>query len=316
MVVGVPRHRTVRVVGDPAPSALAALRAITRALAEPLDDQEILRRVHRELNHVLDAEICFFGAYDEPRQMVDVIWQIHRGTELPGGQFPLGSGVTSQVLRTREPQLIRNWSRQAPAVQVQYATEHADLPSSAIVVPVVFNQRVLGVLSIQNYRPDAFTADDMVLVQDAMGQAALALSVAQGRWRRPREHRSRTSDVQALVATMTAGLVVLDPDARLLHVNRAARDLLCLNGSSLIVGHPVDQDQAGHWPLGTADVTQALRPIIDQLKRGEDPSQDVDVPLQGQPPRVAACRGSVVLREGTPAGGVLILHEVVAQSAN
>src|SRR5207302_4884101 len=153
---------------------LNALRAVSRALARPLSAADVLRVVHRELGRSLDVPICFFGLYNASGQTIEVIWQVHDGVELPGGNFPLGSGPTSEVVRTGNPRLIRQWSRELPPVQVQYATARPGLPESAITVAVVFDQQVLGVLSVQSYQPEAFDEDDVMLVQSVADQAAVA----------------------------------------------------------------------------------------------------------------------------------------------
>jgi PAS domain-containing protein len=293
------------------------LRTLSRSLAHPLDAVEVARCVHGALQQAVDAPICFYGAYDPLAQCVTVIWQVDHGQELPGGQFPLGSGVTSQVLRTRQAQLIRRWSAHAPAVQVQYATERPDLPESAMVVPVIFDDQVLGVFSVQSYTPEAFDEDNLRLLQDCADLAALALS---GSARRPPPRRSSevaagsSAELEALVASLPDGVLVLDTQGRLVRLNQAARRLLCLDNTSLVLGHPVDRPQAGHWPLGTAALTEQLRPLVDRLKRGENPEQHVEVTLAGGAERVASCRGAVVLRGGQPAGGVLTLHELASSA--
>lgn len=299
---------------DPSALRLETLRAVTRALAYPLEVVEVLRRVYGELARAIEAPICFFGAYDDVAQVVHVVWQIHNGQELPGGEFPLGNGATSQVLRTRQAQLIKDWSAQAPAVQVQYATDTPRLPESAIIVPVLFDERVLGVLSIQSYQPAAFDEDDLSLVQDIASQAAIALA-----WRSDRllttESPRHASELEALVASMPDGLLVLDEQGRLVRLNRVARALLCLDEASVILGHPVDVPQAGQWPLGTAALTETLRPMIELLKNGQSPSEQVEVALPDGNEHVAACRGSVLMRDGAPAGGVLVLREIARPRA-
>jgi hypothetical protein len=84
------------------------LRALSRALARPLEMRDVLRAVHLEMGRVPDVSICLFGVYDAPTQTVAVVWQIDNGQELPGGSFALGNGFTSRVIRTGEPLLIRH----------------------------------------------------------------------------------------------------------------------------------------------------------------------------------------------------------------
>src|SRR6266851_2387317 len=157
---------------------LTMARSVSRALARPLGTVDILRAVYAEMARVLDVTICFFGLYDAPSQSVDVIWQVHDGIELEGGYFPLGTGPTSQAIRLAQPQLIRHWSRDLPPAQVQYATARPGLPESAITLPLVFDDQVVGVLSIQSYRPEAYDDEDVALVQGIANQTAVAISSA------------------------------------------------------------------------------------------------------------------------------------------
>jgi PAS domain-containing protein len=271
----------------------------------------IFRSLHAEMARVLEAPICFFGLYDAPGQTVEVIWQTHDGTELAGGSFPLAGGATSQAIRTSEPQLIRRWSREGPRVQVQYATDRPGLPESAITVPVVFDEHVVGVLSVQSYRPDAYDADDLLLVQSIAEQAAIALAAAQQSSSSNHSPHGAT-ELEAILASMSDALLVLDDQGCLVRLNQAARKMLCLADSTLILGHPVDQPQQGRWPLGTQALTEQLVPIVEQLKRGDAPAEEVPVDLTDSGPdaRPVACKASVLIKEGRPAGGVMILREI------
>src|ERR1700716_4272152 len=94
-------------VGAPAPAAataslrahLHALRGLSQALARPVDLEELFRAAHSETARALDAKIFFLGLYDEASQTVEVVRQTESGAELAGGIFPIGSGLTSQVIR-------------------------------------------------------------------------------------------------------------------------------------------------------------------------------------------------------------------------
>src|SRR5712692_6565676 len=226
---------------------MATLRSVSRALARPLDVVGVLRAVYSDTARVLDVPIFFFGLYDEPGQSVEVIWQVHDGVELPGGHFPLGSGPTSLAISSRQPQLLRRWSTQGPHVQVQYATDRPGLPESGITVPVVFDERVVGVLAIQSYAPEAYDEDDLAFVQSIADQVAVAISAAYRATPGPGDAPWRVSELEASLASMSDALLVLDGQARLVRLNQAARRMLCLADATLILGHRVDQPQEGQW---------------------------------------------------------------------
>jgi GAF domain-containing protein len=308
----------------PKVGVLAVLRAVSRALARPLDTTDVLRAVHGELSHALDATICFFGLYDARAETVHVIWQIHEGLELPGGHFPLGSGPTSQAIRDCRPRLIRRWSDEGPRVQVQYATDRPGLPESCIAVPVIFDGSVVGVLAIQAYQAEAYDDADVMLMQGVADQVATALMLGRRASARRESLRARSAnpqldsvDSEAVLASMADALLVLDDQRRLVRINRAARSLLSSDdGSSLILGYPVDQSQEDRWPLGTRALTEQLAPIVEQLRGGATPRHDVRVALDGQADHSVSCRASVLMREGSPAGAVVVLRELSAAKAS
>jgi GAF domain-containing protein len=272
---------------------------------------EALRTIYAEMARALDAPICFFGLYEAPAQSVNVVWQMHDGAELSGGNFPLGRGPTSEAIRTGQPKLIRNWSRDGPRVQVQYATDRAGLPESAITVPVIFDEQVIGVLSVQSYKPEAYDDEDLALVQSIADQAALAIGATQHAFDRPREQvNGNSNDIEAILASMADALLVLDDQGRLVRLNEAARALLCPDDGTVILGCPVDRPQQGHWPLGTQALTEQLLPIIDQLKHGDAPAEEVELALDCNQQRPVGCRASVLVKHGAPAGGVMVLREL------
>jgi PAS domain-containing protein len=288
----------------------AALRALSRSLARPLAMPDVLRAMHRELTPLFDTTMCLFGIFDAEAQRVEVVWQIHAGQELPGGSFPLGNGFTSQVIRTGQPRLIRDWSSNGPPVQVQYATDRPGLPQSSITVPVLFDDRVRGVLSVQSYRPDAFDEDDLALLGMVADQVAVAIF---GPLRETAGLAEAAAEAEAVLDSMAVGVLVLDGDRRLMRLNQAARQLLCMDEAHVIFGHPVDQPQAGQWPLGTRQLTDHLRPLLERLGHGHSPTYEVDIETAAG--QHLACSASILRTQSSAPGGLLLLRPVASAAA-
>src|SRR3989454_11585845 len=150
---------------------LGALAAGARDLAE------LFRALYDETARVMDATVFLFALYDEVSATVQVVRQMDRGVEYPGGTFPLGKGFTSEVIRTGEPRLVRRWSAEGPAVHLIYGTEAGELvtPQSGVVVPILSGDRGLGVLSAQSYRPDAYEDADLLSLGAIAVQAGVRL---------------------------------------------------------------------------------------------------------------------------------------------
>src|SRR3989442_1914865 len=124
----------------------------------------------------MNATFFHCALYDEASATVQDVRQMDRGVEYPGGTFPLGKGFTSEVIRTGAPRLVRRWSAEGPSVHLLYGTEAGELvaPQSGVVVPILSGDRVLGVLSAQSYRPEAYGDADLLSLGAIAVQAGTA----------------------------------------------------------------------------------------------------------------------------------------------
>src|SRR5207302_205344 len=139
---------------------------------------ELFRALYDETTRVLDATVFLFAVYDEASETVEVVRQVDRGVEHEGGSFPLGKGFTSEVIRTKAPRLVRRWSTEGPPVRLLYGTETGELvtPQSGVIVPIMSGDAVLGVLSAQSYRAEAYEdADVLSLIATALVPAIDAI---------------------------------------------------------------------------------------------------------------------------------------------
>ncbi len=180
--------------------------------SEARDLAELFRALYYETARVMDATVFLFAVYDEAAKTVQVVRQMDRGVEHPGGSFPLGSGFTSEVIRSGAPRLIRQWATDGPPVRILYGTESEKLvaPQSAVVVPILSGNRVLGVLSAQSYQPEAYGATDLVALGAIAMQAGGAISRIRTTEQRALEHERRALQLEAILATMNDALLIVD----------------------------------------------------------------------------------------------------------
>jgi PAS domain-containing protein len=270
--------------------------------------------MHRELARMIDASICFFAAYHAQEQRVEVLWQIQDGVELEGGSFPLGNGLTSQVIRERQARLVSHWSQQGPFVQVQYATAQPGLPQSAITVPALVDGRVLGVLSVQDQRPGAFDETHLDIVQRLVDRATPSIAAVLEPERSKSDNVVAASDLSSQTALPDDAAIALDSERRLVSMNEAARALLSLRDGSVVFGWPIDRPHAQQWPLGSGVLSEALQAFLDRLQRGEGP-REIEFAVHGDVERVVRCTASEVVRAGLPAGSVLRFYAAETPAA-
>jgi len=238
-----------------------------------------------------------------------------RGVEFPGGTFPLGKGFTSEVIRTGEPRLVRRWSAEGPAVHLIYGTEAGELvtPQSGVVVPILSGDRVLGVLSAQSYRPEAYEDADLLSLGAIAVQAGTVIERVRATEQMALEHERHALQLEAVLATMSDALLIVDPRGAIVRLNRAARELLCLDNASLVVGQPLEQQRLEQWPATAREIAAALLPLIAALRSGTSIAEE-EVELRSGQRRVLSLAASVLRSaRGTPQGGVIVLRDITGQ---
>ena len=146
-------------------------------LAGTHDLVEVCRLLHEAVARQMDATIFFLGLYDAASQTVEVVWQVENGEELSGGSFPLGKGLTSQVILTGSSRLIRHWTAEGPRVQVQYATGTPGLPESAIAVPLKLAGHTIGLLCVESYSQNAYADEELAFLLGAYASTSRSRGV-------------------------------------------------------------------------------------------------------------------------------------------
>src|SRR5713101_1896087 len=290
-------------------SRLAALGDDARDFAE------LFRVLHDETARVMDATIFLFALYDEANATVQVVRQMDRGVEHAGGSFPLGKGFTSEVIRTGAPRLVRRWSAEGPPVRLLYGTETGELvaPQSGVVVPILSGDRVLGVLSAQSYRPEAYEDADLLSLSAIAAQAGITVQRLRVTEQMALKHERHALELEAVLATMNDALLIVDARGAIVRLNRAARELLCLDSASLVVGQPLEQQRLEQWPVTAREIAAALIPVIDALRSGTSVPEG-EVELRSGQLRVLSLSASVLRPpRGALQGGVIVLRDITGQ---
>ena len=288
------------------PTRLSTLAADARDLTE------LFRAVYEETARLMDATVFLFAVYDAASETVHVVRQMDRGIEHPGGSFPLGKGFTSQVIRSAAPRLIRRWHADGPPVRLLYGTEAEKLvtPQSAAVVPIMSGARVLGVLSAQSYRPEAYDDADLASLAAIAGQAAGGIERLRTTEQMALEHERRALQLEAVLATMTDALIIVDARGAIVQLNRAARELLRLDSASLVVGQPLEEERLGQWPASSRDIAAALVPVAEALRDGASVAER-DIELRSDRVRVLSVTASLL--RGPAQGGVIVFRDITRQ---
>src|SRR5207248_1980357 len=108
-----------------------------------------------------------------------------------------------------------------------------------------------------------------------------------------REHQRRALELEAILATMTDALIIVDARGAIVQLNRAARELLRLDNASLVVGQPLEEQRLAQWPASAREIAAALVPVAKALRAGESVAER-DVELRSKRRRVLNVSASVM----------------------
>jgi signal transduction histidine kinase len=274
---------------------------------------DLSRLLHRAASALVDTTGFYLGLYDPSSAMVEVVRQMDRGVELSGGAFPLGSGFTSEVIRSRRPQLIDHWSERGPHVQLQYATDRTGLPESGVTVPIIgpVSNLVLGVMAAQSYAPAAYTEDDVRILQRVADIAARVIEAWGRRDRAQADLARRSTELEAVLANLSEGLIITDARGAVVRFNAAARNLLISPTDWIVLGQPLDRPR-GHPPVAERELAQALATLVGALHQGQA-RQDVEVEVRRDGRAMVLSLSASPMRQ--PAGGVIVIRDVTEQRA-
>lgn len=293
---------------------VAALARFAERAASATSLREVFRLLYEEASSVRPLPVFLLALYDEASQTVEVVRQIDRGEELPGGAFPLGSGFTSEAIRERRPVLIRQWSRDGRSIRVLYGTEQGDLvrPESSLTVPLIARDRVVGVISAQAYEPDAFAEEDVPFFGGLASVAAKTIDDILTL--RGVEMGQRASALEAILASMADALLIVDANGALRRINREARELLSIAPDTIVMGQPVlVPDAPDRSPFGAREVAAALRGMFERLRQGES-VRELEVEMRAGPLRVISLSASPLQApDGTFDGAVIVMRDITSR---
>ena len=244
------------------------LQAATRAVSASLDPEQVFALILSELRALI------------PYDSASVMELKGERLEIVGGHgfanladhLGLSFDVTAnnpnrEVLRSRAPVVLDDAPTRYPAFK---SGPHAATSiCSWLGVPLLFGDRLIGMLALDKEQQGFFTAEHARLAESFAAQAAIALQNARlyaSARRELGERRRAEAKYQAFVEQAPYGVVAVDRDQRIVLVNAEAERLFGY-GRAEILGRPIElllperfrEKERGHPGGFMADAS--LRPM-------------------------------------------------------
>ena len=159
-------------------SELGFVNSVQDALAAGLEPQAIYEIMGSKMHEVFDAQVLDIGLLDEAEGVFRFPYTIERGIRYPDQPMEV-IGFRKHVLESGEPLLLANDMDIARERYGNPKVWQGEPPKSSLFVPLVYDGKVRGVISVQNLdRENAFGPADVNLLTSIASMAGVALQRA------------------------------------------------------------------------------------------------------------------------------------------
>jgi diguanylate cyclase (GGDEF)-like protein/PAS domain S-box-containing protein len=163
---------------------LAIINHISLAVTSDLDMEHVLKTLHMQCSRLLPIDTFYVALYDEANSLIHVPLFYEDGIYQVGPSRDINDrpGTIGTIIRSRKTLYLNNITDNTILSFTRPHQLSVLLPKkpirSYIGIPLTLRDRMIGVISIQNYRVDAYTEDHIRILEQIASQAAIAIENA------------------------------------------------------------------------------------------------------------------------------------------
>jgi diguanylate cyclase (GGDEF)-like protein len=255
---------------------LSLLEEVGRRITDSLDEKEILERTLKALvNKFGYVEASISLLVDGDMLEVAAISGTQDFGYRPGYRQKIGKGVIGHVAETRKAYLASDVSKDP------YYFSSAERDGSAMGVPILDQEQLIGVIYVESAAKDELQPDDRQTLQTLANQVATSLQKAR-LYARTQEHLQAMTALQSISHAVTSSLElseILNTVIQLLKdsfgytyigIYLLDRDMLCLGAQA---GYP-NEMAVQQIPVTSGVMGRAIRQRETQFVRDVTADQD------------------------------------------
>jgi phosphoserine phosphatase RsbU/P len=168
---------------DPVPQSLLAaypeqaktlglLYDVSRELTSILDREELLQRISELVKKLVNYDVFTVMLWNEKTQLLEGLFAMHYDSSIPSRfRVPLNRGITGHAAASRRPIRVDDVRLDPRYVEC----DTCERVHSELVVPLLLQDRLIGVLDLESMRLAAFTAEQERMLVALASFIAIAL---------------------------------------------------------------------------------------------------------------------------------------------
>jgi diguanylate cyclase (GGDEF)-like protein len=160
---------------------MAALYEIGLSITAQLDLKAILYSLYDHVQELLSPEVFYIAIYDENTHLIEFPLFYDQGNHrpMPPRDVRQTPGVTGAVILGKQTLVIKDTLDIPETSQYQFIRTGGKPIRTYVGVAMISHNRTIGVISMQKYLPDAFTQEEIRLLETIATQAAIAIENSQ-----------------------------------------------------------------------------------------------------------------------------------------
>lgn len=158
---------------------LSLLYEVSRELTSILDREELLRRIAQRVKKLVNYHVFTVMLWNEKTQLLEGVFAMHYDNSIPSRfRVPLNRGITGISAGERRSIRVNNVAEDPRYVSCDDCSESSLEVRSELVVPLLLQDRLIGVLDLESTATGAFTEEHERLLVTLGSYIAIALENA------------------------------------------------------------------------------------------------------------------------------------------
>ncbi|MCJ7716207.1 MAG: diguanylate cyclase [Anaerolineales bacterium] len=158
---------------------LAVLYEIGKAITSTIEIDELLELIYNQLSQVMPSDAYFVAIYIPDDHQLEIRILMDQGTRYPSEKVDADEGLSSWIVKNREPLLIHDLRKEINTLTVKpVMVGEKRLTRSWLGVPMQIENELIGLLAVASYQPNVFDEMDQLLLEQIAQQAVLSIQNA------------------------------------------------------------------------------------------------------------------------------------------
>jgi len=291
---------------------LATLLQTSAAVVSSLDSETVLSRILEQVERLLNVKMSAIIALDEKQGTYQA--QTSRGlSQQYVSKIAIDPSdphsVTLRALRSSEPIQISN-TETNPAYISRRQRARIEGFRSVLVIPLKTLYAPPSALLVFRPDPHVFTDQEIDLLSNFANHAAMAIENAALYARSDMQLQEQTRRLEALIQSLSDGLILEDTSGRVVYANRRIGALADMSTNE-IVGNKINK-VINRILNKTTDPQKANQKLQTILNSQENHGIEISLPFEGRTHWLRLHAFNVNDNRGVPIGRGQLLHDITA----